>query len=353
MRVTAQANGVQEEDVFPTVYRCNTRRKLRSMLTRHGFDAYVNGHEAEPTYLSFSRLAYALGVVHQRFAPGIFKVILPGFRQKKTICRNINRSHQREMFRVSAVWEQRCSEEDGIVSRINEAASKRWERAQATERQFWDEVVTGGEEFIRITTEKLCCVDLVKRHVPQALQQCSGKSTQVVEIGIGPLAVGVGSLLEPAETWRLTGVEPQPRRDRDFPEFIMAAYRVLQQRPVTYVQAKGEATGLRANSFDLAFCYNVIDHTPNWRGILVEVYRILKPSGYFVLTVDVLCLASYLRWAWILRWWPAATPMWSRIPPGSQRSNWSGCCRGLASSNCGPNGTPRSFDTGFWGKRVA
>lgn len=188
------------------------------------------------------------------------------------------------------------------MSRINEAASKRWERAQATERQFWDEVVTGGEEFIRITTEKLRCVDLVKRHVPQALQHCSGKSTQVVEIGIGPLAVGVGSLLEPAETWRLTGVEPQPRRDCDFPEFIMAAYRVLQQRPVTYVQAKGEATGLRADSFDLAFCYNVIDHTPNWRGILVEVYRILKPSGYFVLTVDVLCLASYLRWAWILRW---------------------------------------------------
>ena len=83
MRVTAQANGVQEEDVFPTVYRCNTRRKLRSMLTRHGFDAYVNGHEAEPTYLSFSRLAYALGVVHQRFAPGIFKVTLLAFGRKK------------------------------------------------------------------------------------------------------------------------------------------------------------------------------------------------------------------------------------------------------------------------------
>jgi hypothetical protein len=39
------------------------------MMRRHGFDHVVYGYEAEPGYLHFSRLAYALGVLHQKFAP--------------------------------------------------------------------------------------------------------------------------------------------------------------------------------------------------------------------------------------------------------------------------------------------
>jgi len=37
----------KEEDIFPTVYRCNTARKLRAALERHGFDAVVQTHEPE------------------------------------------------------------------------------------------------------------------------------------------------------------------------------------------------------------------------------------------------------------------------------------------------------------------
>ncbi|MGH9752207.1 MAG: class I SAM-dependent methyltransferase, partial [Blastocatellia bacterium] len=40
----------KEEDIFPTVYRCNTRRKLASMLTKYGFDNCVYEHESEPYY---------------------------------------------------------------------------------------------------------------------------------------------------------------------------------------------------------------------------------------------------------------------------------------------------------------
>ena len=69
-RVLTFAQGNRRpEDVFPTVYRCNSLRKLRRMLTRHGFDHAVYGQEAEPDYLKFSALAYRLGVLHQRWAP--------------------------------------------------------------------------------------------------------------------------------------------------------------------------------------------------------------------------------------------------------------------------------------------
>lgn len=75
---------VNEADTFPTVYRCNTLRALRRALQRHGFEAEVYGYDAEPSYLSFSKAAYFLGVLHQRYAPQVFKVGLHAFARKKT-----------------------------------------------------------------------------------------------------------------------------------------------------------------------------------------------------------------------------------------------------------------------------
>jgi SAM-dependent methyltransferase len=72
----------EEKDVFPTVYRCNTRRKLAAILTRYGFDNCVSGYEPEPAYLSFSRLAYAFGVLHQKVAPQSLKVVLLAFGRR-------------------------------------------------------------------------------------------------------------------------------------------------------------------------------------------------------------------------------------------------------------------------------
>jgi SAM-dependent methyltransferase len=58
-----------ERDVFPIRYRCNTVGKVRSMLERQGFDHCVYGYQSDPAHFGFSRVLYALGVLHQRFAP--------------------------------------------------------------------------------------------------------------------------------------------------------------------------------------------------------------------------------------------------------------------------------------------
>jgi SAM-dependent methyltransferase len=73
---------VQEKDTFPTVYRCNTIPCIQRMLAKHGFEAIVYGYDAEPSYFSFSRLLYFLGVLHQRFAPNLFKVGIHAFGKK-------------------------------------------------------------------------------------------------------------------------------------------------------------------------------------------------------------------------------------------------------------------------------
>jgi SAM-dependent methyltransferase len=72
-------DGRKQEDVFPTVYKCNSIRKLRNMMRKNGFKNVVYGHEAEPAYLSFSRIAYFLGVMYQRFSPEFIKSELFAF----------------------------------------------------------------------------------------------------------------------------------------------------------------------------------------------------------------------------------------------------------------------------------
>jgi len=73
----------KEEDIFPTVYRCNTRRKVTATLSRHGFESCVYEHESEPYYLSFSKFFYYLGVLHQRLSLNFFKAAIFAFGRKR------------------------------------------------------------------------------------------------------------------------------------------------------------------------------------------------------------------------------------------------------------------------------
>ncbi|HUT88508.1 MAG TPA: class I SAM-dependent methyltransferase [Thermoguttaceae bacterium] len=69
-------------DVFPTLYRCNTVWKLRSMMRRHGFQACVYTYAGEPSYLRFFRIAYSFGVLFHRFAPRVLMPVLFAFGRK-------------------------------------------------------------------------------------------------------------------------------------------------------------------------------------------------------------------------------------------------------------------------------
>lgn len=72
------------EDVFPTLYRCNTMRQLTRALEAAGFgNSVVYSHEAEPSYLTFSRFFYRLGVIHQRLSPSWLKPVLFAFARKR------------------------------------------------------------------------------------------------------------------------------------------------------------------------------------------------------------------------------------------------------------------------------
>jgi len=65
-----------------TFYRCNTIPALRNAMARFGFDGLVMGHNAEPAYLSFSRVAYQIGKGYQRWAPSFLAVTLLVFARR-------------------------------------------------------------------------------------------------------------------------------------------------------------------------------------------------------------------------------------------------------------------------------
>lgn len=73
----------QDEDSFPTLYRCNTVFAIRRALAQQGFAGVAFGHESEPRYLAFSRLAYHLGVWHQRLAPSFLRPAIFAFATRK------------------------------------------------------------------------------------------------------------------------------------------------------------------------------------------------------------------------------------------------------------------------------
>ena len=72
----------KSEDVFPTVYHCNTRGTLRRALERQHLLCVVQTHEPEPAYLSFSRFFYALGVMYERYAPRAIRRTLLAYARK-------------------------------------------------------------------------------------------------------------------------------------------------------------------------------------------------------------------------------------------------------------------------------
>lgn len=59
--------GVDECDVFPTVYRANTSGRLRSLAEGAGLTVErLEPFETEPEYLAFHVVPYALGVLYER-----------------------------------------------------------------------------------------------------------------------------------------------------------------------------------------------------------------------------------------------------------------------------------------------
>lgn len=72
-----------EKDVFPVIYKCNTKKTFNRFFKQYGFEAHVFHYEAEPNYLKFSYLSFAFGYYFHKLLPAAFKNTLFAFGIKK------------------------------------------------------------------------------------------------------------------------------------------------------------------------------------------------------------------------------------------------------------------------------
>lgn len=74
------------------------------------------------------------------------------------------------------------------------------------------------------------------------------------------------------------------------------------QDRVSTVAAFGESLPFAESSFDIVLCDNVVDHAESPAGIVVEIARVLKPSGLLYFTVNthhlIYALAARVHAAW-------------------------------------------------------
>jgi SAM-dependent methyltransferase len=70
-------------DVFPTLYRCNTKWRLTRVLRKAGFDSIVYAIDGEPGYLKLFPLGFRLAAVLTPHLPQLFKSTLLVFARKR------------------------------------------------------------------------------------------------------------------------------------------------------------------------------------------------------------------------------------------------------------------------------
>jgi ubiquinone/menaquinone biosynthesis C-methylase UbiE len=75
-------------------------------------------------------------------------------------------------------------------------------------------------------------------------------------------------------------------------------------------QANGLALPFADASFDHVICSEVLEHIPNWEGVLAEIMRVLKPAGTFAVSVPRF-------WPERICWWLSSA--YHEVPGGHIR----------------------------------
>ena len=128
------------------------------------------------------------------------------------------------------------------------------------------------------------------------------------------LDVGCGGGLLAEEFARLgcavTGVDPSEESLASAREHAAA-----QGLAIEYQRARGEALPFAADSFDVVYCCDVLEHVDDLRQVLSETARVLEPGGVYLYDTINRTPRSWLLVIKLLQEW-----RWSRFMPSNLHS---------------------------------
>lgn len=117
---------------------------------------------------------------------------------------------------------------------------------------------------------------LVQKYEAKRMQSMIGFSGgKVLEIGCGQ---GTGTILieklfHPDE---ITAIDLDPK-------MIERAKKKVKCHNITFLQASVTKLPFEDNTFDAVVDFGILHHIPDWPTALIELYRVLKPNGKFIL----------------------------------------------------------------------
>jgi 2-polyprenyl-6-hydroxyphenyl methylase / 3-demethylubiquinone-9 3-methyltransferase len=127
---------------------------------------------------------------------------------------------------------------------------------------------------------------------------------RLAPVGLRALDIGCGGGLLAEEFARLgcavVGVDPSV-------ESLAAAraHAASQGLAIGYQCATGEALPFVDESFDIVYCCDVLEHVTDWRQVIAETARVLKPGGtYFYDTINrtrrsrLIVIKLLQEWRW-------------------------------------------------------
>ena len=182
----------------------------------------------------------------------------------------------------------------------------RWKEAQELERSYWDRVRSDTSWLGTKLNELLSYLEAIARKTSQG-------ADSVLEIGIGPLGLGIINFYDAAR-YRVA-IEPLPISEPKFCTNWLNQWIMGSREGINYVRGTIEHLPFRSNSFDLVLVWNVLDHVMNPLKGMMEVRRVLRKGGHLVLTQDVHSLAGLIRMKirhdWIAKAHPWNFSKWS------------------------------------------
>ncbi len=104
---------------------------------------------------------------------------------------------------------------------------------------------------------------------------------RLAPVGLLALDVGCGGGLLAEEFARLgcavMGVDPSVESLA-----VARAHAANQELPIRYQCATGEALPFVDEGFDIVYCCDVLEHVSDWRRVVAETARVLKPGGTYL-----------------------------------------------------------------------